>query len=855
MIQDHLRLWAGSSDRTLVGAGPGNRVVRSFMGWMIGATLCMVGGSYVLWADAGNWPEVTDRPAEGLNAAEVSAKTLPYGPAAYGLELGGIGGAYFLAEPGTLLIEVFKRDLNQASRTTELWAILAGPDRRVIAEAKIPDDGLPRGQLGPQRGVLLRAEVPRKGIYALCITVSQDRYGEAMYWSFRTNCPRYVIETSRGHRDAPHEEPIVLYHPQEWARLCFRPTPQAFRVEVQRRAGDERMPQLINDKNQVAASFSRGEGGLWVAEVAADPSRGALWQVVIPPGESRVEIDGLTRWRPDDPYRDLCYWTVEPAAYIPFVDYRWLLVPYRRVVYLGNAREGAVTFFVHNNSQRLLEVDLHVEEAQDGVSVTVKPPRVQVRPGRAERVLVTCLLEAGVSRGSFHLRVLPSGDTSWSTYSTVEVFAGEGPFTKPFPPPLVLEPYQHENEKWGLLPDYPTENELYFDPANRPFVVAEGDLWTNIEGNWQRLNVGSRTVWAGEGRPVRSVRPVSPKIAFEGEGAIYFLAHVDGVDALVYSDGSRTQWIAVAFPPSPFPASYDIEVFTGHNELAGPPPILRFLRTGRDPKRFWRYFHRLELFVPRKEGDRVLLGEPILLSDQCLGISSHSGSPCCLVSRGEKVHAIWAEATDPAVPLPGTPAYATSFDKSTRTLGKPVLVGYGAPPNDIHNTPAITIDGRGYLHALGGTHGAPFPYARSHAINDTQQGFSEPVPASAGEQTYIGLVCGPDDTLYSAFRLWRRGEPPFPNSHFATLALQQKAAEGDWEKPQILILPPFSEYSVFYHRLTIDRRGRLFLSYDYWSTHWFYRIDHFGRRRVSIFSADGGQTWKFVTTADLLEGL
>jgi len=28
----------------------------------------------------------------------------------------------------------------------------------------------------------------------------------------------------------------------------------------------------------------------------------------------------------------------------------------------------------------------------------------------------------------------------------------------------------------------------------------------------------------------------------------------------------------------------------------------------------------------------------------------------------------------------------------------------------------------------------------------------------------------------------------------------------------VLIVPPFSEYSVYYHRLTIDRRGRLFLS-------------------------------------------
>jgi len=67
----------------------------------------------------------------------------------------------------------------------------------------------------------------------------------------------------------------------------------------------------------------------------------------------------------------------------------------------------------------------------------------------------------------------------------------------------------------------------------------------------------------------------------------------------------------------------------------------------------------------------------------------------------------------------------------------------------------------------------------------------------------------------------------------------------------VLIVPPFSEYSVFYHRLTIDRRGRLFLSYDYWSTYWFYRTDHRGSRRALLMSPDGGDTWKLAETRDL----
>jgi len=143
------------------------------------------------------------------------------------LRIGGIGGVYFLVSPGELIVDVEKRDLNRANRRTELRAILVGPDRRVLAEATIPDDGKPRGSgMGPPRRVRLTTRVERKGVYGLNITVSRDRYGECIAWGFRTNCSHYLIETARGHRDRPHEEPIVLLSSRTiggFSRLTGRP--------------------------------------------------------------------------------------------------------------------------------------------------------------------------------------------------------------------------------------------------------------------------------------------------------------------------------------------------------------------------------------------------------------------------------------------------------------------------------------------------------------------------------------------------------------------------------------------------------------------------------------------------------
>ncbi len=57
------------------------------------------------------------------------------------LLIGGTGGAYFLAEPGELVIDLEKRDLNRAGRRADLRAVLVGPDRQVLQNVTIPDDG------------------------------------------------------------------------------------------------------------------------------------------------------------------------------------------------------------------------------------------------------------------------------------------------------------------------------------------------------------------------------------------------------------------------------------------------------------------------------------------------------------------------------------------------------------------------------------------------------------------------------------------------------------------------------------------------------------------------------------------
>ena len=801
--------------------------------------------------------------AEGSVKPESEASSAVKGSPEIELGIGGVGGVYFLANPGELTVEVEKRDRNVRNRRTELRAVLAGPDRRVLQEVTIPDDGRKvRSGLGPAQRARLSTNVPHRGVYVLNVTVSQDRYGDAIVWGFRTNCPHYLIETSRGHRDERHQEPIVLANPDRPGNVCFLPPSSAFTVDVTGlprgtealqmfdAAGAliKRMP--VNADRQVSVTFS------------ADKSRGELpWRLHLPVQQAKVEIDGVTRWRRGDLYTDLSCWTPRLESFFPLQKYRWLLAPYSQTVYGQPGAHGELAFQIHNNSLQPQKIQLKIEFPGKPWPVQVSAERVLVPARRSQNVFVHYTMPASQPEETgphvCHLRATPASDPDFSTYSTLIAKPGKAPAEAPLAMPIVLKPYEHENAQFGYLPDYPVDNQVYFDLKNHPTVRTSAGVRSWHDGSWAsselRRTVGpAKSPFAG-----RSLGMATTKVAFDADNDMYLLGTSGRQRVLLRSTDQGKTFSARVIPGRERePRAFDIEEYSGHNVLDGPPPILRYTRTsGGDSRLRWRRLNDLELFLPSKSGADLTMGDPILISKQCIGLAAHSGIPASVVSRGSKVHVVWAEATEPEVKVPGVPTFVVTYDRQACRLGEPVLVGYGAPPNDVHNTPSITMDSKGYLHVLAGTHGQPFQYARSLAPNDAHSGWTEAEPVGEGlRQTYIGFVCGPDDTLHLAFRLWWRGVEPFPASYYASLAYQRKRPGQPWEKPKVLVVPPLSEYSVFYHRLTIDRAGQLFLSYDYWSTFWFYRNDRRDRRRTLLMSPDGGNSWKLADSSDFAPG-
>jgi hypothetical protein len=558
-----------------------------------------------------------------------------------------------------------------------------------------------------------------------------------------------------------------------------------------------------------------------------------------------------------------------------------MLTPYHHVTYRQPGAWCVVQLDLHNNSDRVVTYHINVE-GSDGLDADTLEI-VPLDPGETLKLPVTLKVSRAARMGDeLTARVIasPADAAAHATWSTLFVRIGDAPESQPVSIPITAEPYQHENWQFGYEPDY-VPNGVYFDHQNRPYIRHRTRhrhivtaLETLVRREWRHspfidaiktvLPRFEQTYFAAHAQPV--------KTAFDGRNTAYHMVGVragGGRHVVLLTSDDRLQTYDAYDVAAGSDVNYDIEQFTGHNDdRGGPPPILIYRERAEHESR-WADYWDLLLYLPtRDRAGKLSLGEPILVSDRCVGLASHSGGASALASVGSKVHIVWGETVDDPKSVDGVPTYIATYDRATGTLGEKVLLSYGSPVNDVHNSPGIVADSKGFLHVVSGAHGQPFMYNRSLKPNDVYGGWTDAEPVltkgrvnantdedGIGGQTYLGMVCDKDDTLHIAYRQWRENvDERFGGRIYAALSHQSKKPGEPWSEARPLVVPPLPDYSVYYHKLSIDRVGRIFLQYSYYSVHQHYRTDLPGLldHQTIIFSADNGQTWKLAQTSDFL---
>lgn len=222
--------------------------------------------------------------------------------------------------------------------------------------------------------------------------------------------------------------------------------------------------------------------------------------------------------------------------------------------------------------------------------------------------------------------------------------------------------------------------------------------------------------------------------------------------------------------------------------------------------------------------------------------------------------------------------YIKTYNHKTKTLSKQVYLGNSSRSKlpatsnngqtinwlpDDHEFPAICVDSKGILHVIIGAHGRQFQYTHSLEPNTILKGWSAPVGIGepdgpnplypnlnilSGEYTYPELICDAKDNIHlvarssgignnyklvylrkQANKKWDTFMPPTfegpfsvpgESQYFGQYALGNGYINDPKDlglKHKTLLHPWHIYYGNWYHKFNLDRNGRLFVNYIFYS--------------------------------------
>jgi len=414
--------------------------------------------------------------------------------------------------------------------------------------------------------------------------------------------------------------------------------------------------------------------------------------------------------------------------------------------------------------------------------------------------------------------------------------------------PLLLLQATDLFDQFGYDPVY-TRNVPSFDNSDRAHIRSRtADLHrtsfvhiTADDGTWSRRSMlaALRAAYPTFKATYYGAGWSYDRIAFDTSGRAYTVVTVELTggtlkNVLLASRDDCASWQAVELPSGDVSGEY----YVGHNEMPGP-PFLGFYQKRAAYSGSQANYYNFKVVQPYWNGDQLVVPAPVQVSRNCFGFSQHSGGASFAVTHYSAAagryltHFVWGEITT-SKSAPGSPILIATYDPATGTVSAPIALGYSSVKNDVHATSGICVDGNGYLHVLFGAHHTPFRHTMSLVPDTVAGGWSTPVDVlsagyvdsktdadGSGRQTYLSLVCGPDNALHIVFRQYRKGVDPYFNGQaYMALAYQRRPATPvgqvpattDWEAAKVLVVPAAIKYAIYYHKLAIDHGGRLFVS-------------------------------------------
>lgn len=394
-----------------------------------------------------------------------------------------------------------------------------------------------------------------------------------------------------------------------------------------------------------------------------------------------------------------------------------------------------------------------------------------------------------------------------------------------------------EKSQFGYRPAY-TPGRVSFSRSGRPLIR---DKQFNMQilsdsGTWKSINVleiaqaslSARGVtWSpGTFGPIPHAAYADggvsheSRVAFDNQCNGYTILYSSptslNANLLLHTPDGGHSWAAYPIPGSSGRSATTMELPSASYTLTQPPVLLNFFTNTQPSTPSPR-----TIVIPTVSNNTITFSAPVVVSNGSVSVSPAGGMENYAVSSGNNVFMVYPGAAtmiDPVSGRRGTPAYIVTIDRTTKAVtGGPILLGVGVAPTDSvltddHNQPSISQDRLGYLHIVIGGHSGPIYYRKSQNPNDAsswtdieQVGMVE---TGADEYTYPSLHVGYDLRPVIVAR-WSG------DRYHNDLVSITRRSDGTWYQ-QVIVDPGRWGYAHWYHKLSFDPWGRIFLNYEYY---------------------------------------
>src|SRR5690606_1841938 len=352
--------------------------------------------------------------------------------------------------------------------------------------------------------------------------------------------------------------------------------------------------------------------GNQVNDTVFSRSSDEVWELRLPQSKGTINIEGITYgWQHEN--KPLPVWTSSRRAYFDVADYHWLLSPRRFARNLKQGDEGEVEFSLYNNSDsNVMLLEINLEDTLDIGSFKVSPKEISLPAKSSTKLTVNYDINKTAPKGSYQLKLIAKDkDSKKQAFSLIEFRVDS---QKKVDLPIQLKLFEHDQFQFAYEPNYPRDNQFYFDSENRPWLVSSEGLKVKTKEQWRTVSLDVND---------KDIHYPSSTIGTDPYGNVYTIVNINNRPHLLRVNGRS---LKIELTELPVGGTYKMETFMGGKTSDYPPAILRFVRNANQKRvSRWARKHRLELLLIAPTPGKLYVEEPILLSDNFVGTSDHSG--------------------------------------------------------------------------------------------------------------------------------------------------------------------------------------------------------------------------------------